>query len=99
MTEKDVDKLWSSIYWLTVLAEQGSFTAAAECLSVSKATMSQRMAALEEAAHVPLIQRTTRSVRLTEAGRQLVKSTHGAYSDIAQSFARVQDFSDEPAGL
>ena len=55
-----------------MLAQQGSYTAAAQRLGVSKAAMSQRIAELEQAAGVPLVQRTTRSVRLTEAGQRLV---------------------------
>jgi len=63
--------LWHHLHWLSVLAQQGSYTAAAARLGVSKAAMSQRMAELERAARVPLVQRTTRSVRLTEAGQRL----------------------------
>ena len=37
--------------------------------------MSQRISELERAVGVPLVQRTTRSVRLTEAGLQLVANT------------------------
>ncbi len=48
-----------------MLAQQSSFTAAAQRLGVSKAAMSQRIAELGRAAGVPLVQRTTRSVRLT----------------------------------
>src|SRR3546814_14565089 len=73
------------------LEEQGSFTSAARRRAISKAAMSQRMVGLERAAGVPLIQRTTRSVRLTEAGQRLVDETHEAYARIAHSFADVQD--------
>ncbi|MBV2180031.1 MAG: LysR family transcriptional regulator [Castellaniella sp.] len=99
MDSKNVDRLWPHIHWLTVLSQQGSFTAAARRLLVSKAAMSQRMAELELAAGVPLIQRTTRSVRLTEAGQRLVDDTRDAYAHIASSFADVQDLSVVPSGL
>lgn len=74
MDTRRVDHLWSHVYWLTVLGDLGSYTAAAQRLGVSKAAMSQRISELERAAGVPLVQRTTRSVRLTEAGQQLVDS-------------------------
>jgi len=99
MDSKNIDRLWPHIHWLTVLAQQGSFTSAARRLSVSKAAMSQRMAELESAAGVPLILRTTRSVRLTDAGQQLVEDTRDAYAQIAHGFAEVQDLSAVPAGL
>jgi DNA-binding transcriptional LysR family regulator len=91
MENPRVESLWTHLYWLTVLAQQGSYTAAALRLGVSKAAMSQRIAELERAAGVSLVQRTTRSVRLTEAGQRLVEQTRGQYEDIAQSFAGVRD--------
>src|SRR5689334_19724658 len=90
--------LWSPIHALTVLAEAGSFTAAAQRLNLSKAAMSQRVAELEQAAGVPLVQRTTRSMQLTDAGRQLVSATQGAFASIDQAFAEVRDLADMPSG-
>ncbi|MFH5256166.1 substrate binding domain-containing protein, partial [Burkholderia semiarida] len=43
--------------------------------------------------------RTTRSVRLTEAGQRLVDETRGAFEHIADSFAGVRDLAAEPRGL
>ena len=90
--------LWSPIHALTVLAEAGSFTAAAQRLGLSKAAMSQRVAELEAAAGVPLVQRTTRSMQLTDAGRQLVAATQGAFASIDQAFAAVRDLAAAPSG-
>lgn len=98
MTEQKMADLWSHCHWLTVLAEQGSYTAAAAHLGVSKAAMSQRIAELERVAGVALVQRTTRSVRLTEAGQRLVDQTRSAFEQIAQSFAQVRDLADTPQG-
>jgi DNA-binding transcriptional LysR family regulator len=99
METKKSERLWTHLHWLTVLAEQGSFTSAALRLSVSKAAMSQRIAELERAAGVPLVTRTTRSVQLTEAGRQLVDRTRTAFDHIADSFAGIQDLAASPRGL
>ena len=99
MDEKKVNELWSHLHWLTVLAQQGSYTAAAARLGVSKAAMSQRMADLERTAGVTLVQRTTRSVRLTEAGQRLVDDTRAQFEQIAQSFAQVRDLAGTPRGL
>ncbi|MBA4263091.1 MAG: LysR family transcriptional regulator [Comamonadaceae bacterium] len=99
MTDPKTTELWSHCHWLTVLAEQGSYTAAAARLGVSKAAMSQRIAELERIAGVPLVQRTTRSVRLSEAGQRLVDQTRAAFEQISQSFAQVRDLAEAPQGL
>ncbi len=99
MDQQKVEQLWGHLHWLTVLSQQGSFTAAADRLGVSKAAMSQRVAELERVAGVALVRRTTRSVRLTEAGQRLVDDTRGAFEQIAQSFAQVRDLAGTPRGL
>lgn len=99
MQDQKTPELWSHCHWLTVLAEQGSYTAAATRLGVSKAAMSQRIAELERVASVTLVQRTTRSVRLTEAGQRLVDQTRAAFEQISQSFAQVRDLAGAPQGL
>lgn len=99
MNAEKIEQLWSHLHWLTVLAQQGSYTGAAQRLGVSKAAMSQRISELERAAGVPLVQRTTRSVRLTEAGQGLVDSLREPFERIAQSFASVRDLAALPAGL
>jgi DNA-binding transcriptional LysR family regulator len=90
---------WSHVQALAVLAQAGSYTAAALRLGVSKAAVSQRIAELEAAAGVPLVRRTTRSVRLTDAGRQLAEASQPAFDRIAQAFHQVQTLAGGPAGL
>jgi DNA-binding transcriptional LysR family regulator len=99
MNAKNIELLWTHLHWLIVLAQQGSYTAAAARLGVSKAAMSQRIAELERAAGVPLVRRTTRSVRLTEAGQRLVDDTRAPFEQIAHSFAGVRDLAGVPRGL
>ncbi|EIM31293.1 transcriptional regulator, partial [Leptothrix ochracea L12] len=100
MDLRRIDQLWSHVHWLTVLGDLGSYTAAAQRLGVSKAAMSQRISELERAAGVPLVQRTTRSVRLTEAGQQLTDATRGAFEHIERGFASVRDLAGgAPRGL
>ena len=99
MDEKKINALWTPLHWLSVLAQQGSYTAAAARLGVSKAAMSQRIAELERAAKVTLVQRTTRSLRLTEAGQKLVDDTRASFEQIEHSFAQVRDLAGQPSGL
>ena len=93
-----IEPLWSHVHWLSVLGTLGSFTAAAQRLGVSKAAMSQRIADLERAAGVPLVLRTTRSVRLTEAGQQLADATGSAFAQISTAFAGIKDLAAMPRG-
>jgi DNA-binding transcriptional LysR family regulator len=99
MKLEKVERLWSHLHWLTVLAEQGSYTAAAARLQVSKAAMSQRISELETAAGVPLVRRTTRSMRLTEAGESLVASIKGPFDAIAEGFTGITGAAGVPHGL
>ncbi|MDY7511260.1 LysR family transcriptional regulator [Ralstonia wenshanensis] len=99
MEIQNIEGLWTHLHWLGVLAEQGSFTRAAVRLGVSKAAMSQRIAELERAAGIPLVHRTTRSVRLTEAGQHLVDGTRKHYEDIALQFATVRDQAGTARGV
>jgi DNA-binding transcriptional LysR family regulator len=98
MRDANVESLWSHLYWLTVLAAQGSYTGAARRLKVSKAAVSQRIAELERAAGVSLVQRTTRSIRLTEAGQRLVNNTRDHYDEIAQCFSGIRDTAEAVQG-
>ncbi|PXW96681.1 LysR family transcriptional regulator [Sphaerotilus hippei] len=99
MEVRRIEALWAHVHWLTVLGDLGSYTAAAQRLGVSKAAMSQRITELEQAAGVPLVRRTTRSVRLTEAGEQLVAATRGAFEQIERGFEGVKDLASTPSGL
>lgn len=91
--------MWSHLYWLTVLAEHGSYTAAAVRLGVSKGAVSHHISELEKAVGVPLVQRTTRSMRLTEAGKHLVDEIRGPFGQISTSFLSARDVAGEPVGL
>lgn len=99
MESQNIEGLWTHLHWLTMLAEQGSYTSAASRLGVSKAAMSQRISELERAAGISLVQRTTRSVRLTEAGQRLVDDTRAQYAQIAASFASVRELAGVARGL
>jgi len=67
------------------VAEQGSFAEAARHLSRSPASVTRAVAALEERLRVRLLNRTTRSVSLTDAGLRYLESCRrllGAYDEL-----------------
>lgn len=51
------------------VAESGGFTAASKVLDIPKSTVSRRVSELEETLGVRLLQRTTRTLSLTDVGR------------------------------
>ena len=89
---------FSDMHLLTVLADTRSFAKAAERLGISRSSASMRIAALEKAAGVPLVRRSTRQVTLTEAGQQLVAEVAPAFSRITSSFHAVHDLTGTPRG-
>ena len=99
MKEQKSELMWSHIYWLGMLGTTGSFTAAARRLGVSKGAVSLRIAELEQVSGVALVRRTTRSVRLTEAGQALVDNTRQAFVAIEQGFDSIRDLADVPRGV
>ncbi|AWY39209.1 LysR family transcriptional regulator [Pseudomonas putida] len=99
MARLEVEQLWTHVHWLAILEEQGTYTAAALRLGVSKSAVSQRIVELEKATGLSLVQRTTRSVRLTDAGHALVSDVRSAYEQIARSFSDVRDSAGVARGL
>lgn len=64
------------------VVEQGSFTAAAAQLGVTKATVSRKVAELEKDAGVQLLFRTTRALKLTEAGNNYYNRINRILSEL-----------------
>jgi DNA-binding transcriptional LysR family regulator len=81
------------------VAEAGSFTAAARFSGLPKSSVSRAVAALERELAVQLIQRTTRRLQLTEAGRAYYESVSRALSGIDEAAAEVSQQQDAPRGM
>ena len=81
------------------VVENGSFSAAAKRLGMPKATVSAKVARLEKQLGVSLIQRTTRKLRVTEAGEQYFRHCADAIREVELAEAALQSTSGKPAGL
>jgi DNA-binding transcriptional LysR family regulator len=92
-----VDDL-SGLTALLTVAEKRSFTAAAAVLRVTPSAVSQTVKALEERVGVRLVQRTTRSVGLTEAGERFVGRLRPALEGVRSAFDAIAELRDGPAG-
>ena len=77
---------------LREVAQQGSFSAAADALSYTQSAISQQIAALERETGTTLLQRRAGGVRLTDAGRALV-----ARADVI--LAQLADAENELAAI
>lgn len=82
-----------------LVAERRSFKAAALELGISPSAVSQTIRALEERLGVALLQRTTRSVGLTEAGERFLLWTRPALEGLGQAFDAVSSLAEKPSGL
>lgn len=70
---------------LVAVAREGSFVAAASVLGRHPTIVSKRIAALERRLGVRLLERTTRQVRLTQAGARLAERVQSATSAILEA--------------
>lgn len=89
----------SGLTALLVVAEKRSFTAAAAQMRISPSAVSQTIRALEERVGVRLLQRTTRSVGLTEAGARFIARLKPAMDGVHEAFESLGELRDRPAGL
>ena len=82
------------------VAELGGFSAAARALNLSPPMVTRAVATLEDHLGVRLFERTTRSVRLTDAGREFVAVAQRIANDLritAESMREIADQHDATA--
>lgn len=80
------------------VAEEDNFRAAADRLGVTRSAVSQGIRRLEDEIGTALVTRTTRSVRLTEAGEALLAALSQPMSDIMAALEQLAA-EDQPRGL
>ena len=68
---------------LREVALRGSFSAAAQALTYTQSAVSQQIAALEREAGTRLVERDGRGIRLTDAGRALVRRADSILVELA----------------
>jgi DNA-binding transcriptional LysR family regulator len=83
---------------LVRVVQTQSFSAAARERGVPVSSVSRRITRLETALGTRLLERTTRRLRLTDAGRDYFAHAERAVDDLAHGGARVRELSTEPRG-
>lgn len=80
------------------VVESGSFTAAAERLSLSKSVISKYVTRLEDRLGARLLNRTTRRLSLTEVGRAFYERSERGLQELAEAELEVSRLQGEPRG-
>lgn len=88
----------SDLSVFTAVAEHLSFRVAAEQLGLTTSALSHRMRQLEERIGVRLLNRTTRSVALTDAGRRLLERVSPAIEQISSAVGDLAREREKPMG-
>jgi LysR family transcriptional regulator for bpeEF and oprC len=81
------------------VVDGGSFSAAARSLGIGQPAVSKQIAGLEARLGVQLLQRTTRRLTLTEAGRDFYESAVRILRDLEAAASRVGRGRIAPSGL
>lgn len=93
-----MDRFQEMAIFLAVADEEG-FAAAARRLNMSPPTVTRAVAALEERIGAQLLARTTRSVRLTEAGQRYVDDCRRILDELEEAEDAVAGGHATPRGL
>ncbi|MBX4909250.1 MULTISPECIES: LysR family transcriptional regulator [Rhizobium] len=81
------------------VAEARNFRLAGERLGVTRSAVSQALQRLEDRLGAPLVQRTTRSVSLTEAGEVFLEVVRPSMRQVRDAMQTVRDMQARPSGL
>lgn len=87
-----------SLQYLIAIADYGSFTRAAEALYVSQPTLSQQIKQLEESLQTPLLDRSGRTIRLTDAGEIYLRHARRAWIEMDVGTRAINDTQDVSRG-
>jgi DNA-binding transcriptional LysR family regulator len=88
----------NQIVLFTRVVETGSFTAAAKALGLPVSSVSRGVVHLEESLGTRLLQRTTRKLNLTDAGRHFFEQSVSALESLGQAVERVAESTHEAQG-
>ncbi len=81
------------------VVESEGFSDAARTMRVSKSSISRVVSQLEAELGVRLLQRTTRKVRLTDAGQAFYARARGAVAELQEATSEVVSLGEEPRGV
>ena len=80
------------------VVDHGGFASAAKALGITRSAVCRRIEGLEKRLGVRLLDRTTRRVRLTDAGEVLYQRSTRILADISDAELVVSEYGEEPRG-
>jgi len=80
------------------VVEAGSLTGAAKSLGITTSGVSRALMRLEEELGIRLLQRTTRKLSLTSAGRTYFEQVKGALALVAEASVAAAEMGEQPRG-
>lgn len=83
----------------TAVAALGSFRAAAQSLHLSQPALSRRIDKLESALGIKLLERTTRSVRLSNVGREFARKAQALLDELDTTILGMEDLAVQRSGM
>ncbi|MBB4010389.1 LysR family transcriptional regulator [Allorhizobium taibaishanense] len=93
------DLSWDDLTVFLAVCDTGGFRTAAKRLGLSPSTVSDKVALLEKRLQAPLLNRTTRSVVPTEAGRALADRLSPLFRETRAALQEAMGSQDEVRGL
>ncbi|MEG2268957.1 MAG: LysR substrate-binding domain-containing protein [Acinetobacter sp.] len=91
-------KDYNDLYYFAKVIEYGGFSAASNELMITKSLLSRRIAELENRLGVKLLNRTTRSVSVTEVGKVYYQHCQAMIIEAEAADAAIEMLSLEPVG-
>ncbi len=93
-----MDKL-DAMHMFVRVIEKGSFSSVAKERGIGQPAVSKQISALEDELGTELIHRTSRSIALTEAGRDFYESALHILDDVENATSRIGRGQTAPKGL
>ena len=88
----------NDLYFFASVVQHRGFTAAARATGIEKTRLSRRVAELEQRVGLRLLQRSTRSIALTEAGERFYARCLATVESAEAAYDSVAELQKEPSG-
>ncbi|EOX3946448.1 LysR family transcriptional regulator, partial [Vibrio alginolyticus] len=90
--------LANKLHLLLEVSKAGSFAKAADGMNIDRSVLSKHIKQLEEHLGVRLLNRTTRSLSLTQVGKQIVEKADQISQLLDDTQQIAENFQTEPSG-